>query len=133
MATAVQTNVIYSDLLQDFDIHPVKKDVIRVVNETAVKRAIRNLILTNKGERFFKPDIGSSIKQYLFEPMSPLVQLDIKNAIEQVINNYEPRAKLINVIVVPDYTLQGYDVTIIFYIINRTDPITLNLTLERIR
>lgn len=133
MTSTRQTDVIYSDLMMDFDMHPVKKDLVRSVNEASVKRSIRNLIMTSKGERLFNGQLGSNVRQYLFEPMTPHVQFDLQRAIEQTINNYEPRARLINVVVTPDYANNAYNVKVLFYIINRTDPITLAITLERLR
>lgn len=133
MVQTTQTDVIYSDILMDFDIHPVKKDVVRTINETAVKRSIRNLILTGQGERLFQPNIGSNVKQYLFEPATPHTAYDIKQAIEQTINNYETRAELIGVKVTPNFTEDSYNVVIVFNIKNKPTPITLNIDLERIR
>jgi len=77
MSSIFQNKIIYSDILSNFNIHPIKKDLVRLTNEEAVKKSIINLIFTNKGERPFQPFIGSSIRQYLFELMSPQVQNDI--------------------------------------------------------
>lgn len=134
MATpTIQTDVIYSDIMMDFDVHPVKKDVVRAVNEAAVKKSIRNLILTGKRERLFQPEIGSNVKQYLFELMSPHTADDIRAAIEQTIKNYEPRAKLIGVRVSPDYNNGSYAVLIAFYVTTITEPTSMNIRLEMIR
>ena len=124
---------IYSDFAINFNPHPVTGDLIRMVNGEAVKRAIRNLIFTNKTERFFQPLVGASIQRFLFEPMTPQTTFDIQQAIEQVIYNYEPRISQLNVNIVPDFSNQSYNITISFYIINITAPITLSITLSRLR
>lgn len=126
-------DVIYSDFLTDFDVHPVKQDLVRVVNEASVKRAIRNLLFINKTERFFRPDVGSSIRQYLFEPMTPFTAISLKNEIDQTLRNYESRINLLSVQVIPAYEQNSYLVRLVFYIINKPDPITYNVSLERIR
>ena len=128
-----KTSEYYSDILTDFDAHPQKHDIARNVNESAVKRAIKNLILTNKYERLFEPRIGSKIRNLLFEPISTFTQSDLKNSITETIENHEPRARLAEVVVQPDYDKQLYTITIIFYIINTIAPITFQTTLYRVR
>lgn len=133
MPTPTTTDVIYSDILLNFDIHPVKQDLVRAINEAAVKRALRNLLMTRKGERFFNYSLGSGLHQFLFEPMTPQTTTAIKNAVESTINNFEPRVRLVGVKVTPIEEANHYDVAITFYIINRPDPITFNVSLERTR
>jgi phage baseplate assembly protein W len=134
MATAT-TNIVaaYSDLDLNFTIHPVKKDINRYTNETAVVNSIKNLILTNHYERPFQPDIGSNVRRLLFENMDTITATTLKKEIEQTIKNYEPRANISNIAVSPDYENNGFKVYMEFYVVNRTAPITINFFLERIR
>jgi phage baseplate assembly protein W len=132
--TTVKTQTeIYSDLFTDFDVHPELHDIVRKRNEEAVKTSIRNLILTNKYERPFQPALGSNISKYLFEPISPQTQAGIQNEIRNVIENYEPRAKLIDVVASPYVDDNAYVVTIVFYLINKNEAVTLNTILYRVR
>jgi phage baseplate assembly protein W len=133
MSNITSKDVLYSDFTIGFDIHPTKKDLVRVLNEGAVKRAIRNLLLTNRGERFFRPQVGSRIRSYLFEPMTPFTAVGLRQEIEETINNYEPRVQLINVAVDPLYDQNAYNVKLTFYILNKPDPVSYNVALERIR
>lgn len=133
MKTPINTEIIYSDILMDFDIHPVKHDLVRAINEAAVKRSIRNLLLTRRGERPFNYALGSGIHQFLFENMTPQTSVALQSAIENTINNHEPRVRLIGVTVTPVYEQNLYNVQITFYIINRPDPVTFNVSLERTR
>lgn len=126
-------NQIYSDFLNDLNPHPVTGDVVRFINENAVSRSIRNLIITNKGERLFQPEVGTDIYKMLFEPMSDGVSELLSVAIQKTIDDYEPRAKVLSVTVAPDYEGNSYQVTIQYMIINRQAPITLNVTLTRVR
>jgi phage baseplate assembly protein W len=132
--TPVKTQTeIYSDLFTDFDVHPELHDVVRKRNEEAVKTSIRNLIFTNKYERPFQPALGGNISKYLFEPISPQTQAGIQNEIRNVIENYEPRAKLIDVVASPYVDDNAYVVTIVFYLINKNEAVTLNTILYRVR
>jgi phage baseplate assembly protein W len=126
-------NQVFSDFLNDLNPHPVTGDIVRYVNENAVNRSIRNLIATNKGERLYQPNIGSDIYKMLFEPMSEGVGQLLSASIQTLIGDYEPRAKVLAVIAAPDYEGNAYAITIQYMIINRQNPITLNVTLTRVR
>jgi len=126
-------NVIYSDFMVDLDVHPVTGDAIRAINDYSVKRAVRALLFTNKGERFFQPQIGSGLKHFLFEPMTPQTTYLIQQAIIETLTNFEPRITQLDVVVIPDYDKDAYSITIAFYILNISDPISLSLTLNRLR
>ena len=123
----------FSDFFTDLDIHPIKKDLVRHTNEEAVKTSIRNLLSTNRGDRLFNVTFGSDIRSMLFENFSPATEKVIEQHIRNTIDNYEPRARVDDVRVVSDdlnYTLTA---TIVFSIINKQEPITLELILNRIR
>jgi phage baseplate assembly protein W len=126
-------NQPYSDFSNDLIPHPVIKDVLRFVNENAINKSIRNLLLTNKGERLYQPDIGSDIFKMLFEPMSEGVAELISTAVQTTIADYEPRARVTDVLVIPDYDNNLYQVIVQYLIINRQSPVTLNVTLTRVR
>ena len=124
---------IYSDFGTDFDVHPETKQLVRFVNESAVKRSVRNLVLTNRYNRYKNPRLGGDIDRLLFEPSSPQTSNSLKTAIEDVITNFEPRAHLINITVSPSPDETAYNVTIVFSVINIPNPIRLDLVLFRIR
>lgn len=134
MSGLINEDEVYSDVLIDFDIHPIKQDLVRAVNEAAVKRSLRNLLLTQPGERFFKPYLGSRIHQYLFENITPQTTEALKSSIENTINTHEKdRVNLIDVIVTPLYEENTYTVKILYYLINKPDLLTYTVTLERTR
>jgi phage baseplate assembly protein W len=124
---------IYSDLPINFDVHPIKGDLVLTANENAVKRSVRNLLLTDPYERFFNPDVGAGIRQSLFENMSKDTAYVLQEKITETITNYEPRANLysVNVKALPDEN--SYYATIVFGINSTTSPITLDLVLKRVR
>lgn len=124
---------IYSDFLADLTPHPVVKDIVRYTNEAAVNRAIRNLIQTDRGERLYQPEIGSSIRQLLFEPMVASTGDLIRKFVQDTITNYEPRVKVLNVEVLAYEERNAYVVTVTYIIINKQDPVQLTITLDRVR
>ena len=124
---------VYSDFHKDMTQSPINFDLARKVDEEAVKESIRNLILTDRGERLFQPDIGSDIRKMLFENMNSATVEVIKNLVRTTIRNYEPRANLIGVDVLTTIDSLQVDIIITFNIINRIEPIVFTVTLDRVR
>lgn len=123
----------YKDLNLMFTIHPVKKDITKLVDEADIKEAVKNLVLTNHYERPFHPEIGSSVTALLFDNASPLTAIHIQRAISDVLTNFEPRIQLIDVVVNLQPDLNTYSATIVFSIVNRPSPVVLTMILERLR
>jgi phage baseplate assembly protein W len=130
--TTVQT-LLYSDLFDDFTVHPELHDLVIKKNEESVKQSILNLILTNKYDRPFQPNIGGNLRNYLFEPITPITQSGIEIEIESIITNHEPRARLISVAATPYEEKNLYVITIQFYIVNINNAVTLTTILYRVR
>ena len=123
----------WSDLDLDFLSHPTTNDIVKKKDVEAIKRSVRNLILTNKFERPFHPEIGSDITATLFEIVSPTTAIVLQSAIREVLTNFEPRVRLIDISVLGDIDKNGYYVTIKFQPINTPDPVKIDLFLERLR
>ena len=123
----------WADLDLDFAKHPVTKDVVLKRDVEAVKRSIRNLILTNQYERPFQPNIDGGVTRLLFELSTPHTKHNIESAIRNCISNYEPRAEVTDVFVTGDLDNNGFNVTIEFRVINIPNPVTIELFLERLR
>jgi phage baseplate assembly protein W len=123
----------YSDFYTNFNVHPQNKRLVKYINEDAVKRSIRNLILTEKYDRPFQPEIGCRIKSLLFENMSDVIVEEIKNVIKETIDTYEPRARVLDIIVQANESRQSYDIYIYFEVINKVDPVSISITLFRAR
>ena len=129
----VVSSVVYKDIDTLFAAHPVTGKLNTLTNNAAVARAVKNLVLTNKGERPYQPFIGSDLRRQLFELNDGTVEGEVQQAIEDVIREYEPRAQLIDVFVNQDIDQNRLSCTIKFRVINQTDPITVNFFLERVR
>ena len=133
MAIATVTNR-YKDLDISFLNNPVTKDIYTLKDIEAVKRSVRLLVLTNFGERLFRPNIGSSVYYSLFENATEFTKISIQRSIQDVINNFEPRAKLIKTNVSFDNIDNNtIGIDIIFYVVNIPEPVTVKINLERVR
>ena len=125
---------LYKDLNLNFTRNPATRDVAKLQDIEAVKRAGRNLINTNEGERPFQPRLGSGVRALLFENMTPVTETLLQDKIEETIRVYEPRAQLISVMVNGDVDRNEYLVTITFRVINLSPaPITITEFLQRLR
>jgi phage baseplate assembly protein W len=124
----------YTDLDLFFGRKATSKDINKVTDIQAVKRSIRNLVLTNHYEKPFHPEIGSGVRGMLFEPMTPITAHILTRKIEDVIINFEPRARLISVTAFPNLDRNEYECTIEFYVVNTpTELVDLTVFLERLR
>tara|TARA_Y100001970_G_C13957838_1_gene711629 strand:+ start:276 stop:704 length:429 start_codon:yes stop_codon:yes gene_type:complete len=125
---------IYSDLDLFFGKKSSDRDVSVVTDVQSVKRSIRNLVLLNTHEKPFHPEISSGIRDMLFELMTPVTAAILGRQIENVIENFEPRARLVGVRTIPDFDKNSYEVTIEFYVVNTpTELVDLTIFLERLR
>ena len=136
---ATQTNEskrsarIFKDLNLDFQQNTATKDIQKLTDVEAVKRSVRNLISTNHYEKPFHPEVGSNLRAMLFELMTPQMNHVISKQIENLINNYEPRCRLVQVHTQPMFDRNGYSVQISFMVNNYQEPIIVESFLERLR
>ena len=125
---------LYSDLDLFFGQNNRTKDVNIVYDIQAVKRSIRNLVLLNVFDKPFHPEISSGIRDALFELMTPVTAIILARHVQDVIENFEPRARLVGVKAFPNLDRNEYEVSIEFYVVNApTELIDLTLPLERLR
>ena len=121
----------FSDIDLNFIPHPVTGDIVKRLDESAIKSSIRNLVLTSNYERPFHSEIGCQLRNLLFEPMSPITAQLIQDTIGQTIKNFEPRAILLSVVANYSPDNNSVYVTVNFMIVNTSTPQTVNITLER--
>ena len=124
----------YTDLDLFFGRKSSNSDISKVTDIQAVKRSIRNLVLLNAYEKPFHPEIAGGVREMLFELMTPITAQIIAKQVEIVINNFEPRAKLVGVRVQPNLDRNLYELTIEFYVVNApTELVDMSVMLERLR
>ena len=128
------TQLSFKDLNITFKKHPVTNDVVVSKDASAVKQAIVNLLLTNKGERLMNPNYGSDIRRYLFEPLDYGTANQITGNIKSTIDTFEPRISISDLKCLPNFNDNGFDVEMT-YIIRGSDepPVTVDIFLERTR
>ena len=107
----------FKDLSMSFKFNPLSGDLIDLKNENAIARAVRNIVSTTPGEKFFNPEFGSSIGEILFENVDDITAVSIQDEIKNCLGNYEPRVELIDVFVDPNFDENQFDVTITYRII----------------
>ena len=112
----------FKDLSMSFKFNPLSGDLISLSNENAIARAVRNIVLTTPGEKFFDPDFGSSVSEILFENVDEITAISIEDEIKSSLRNYEPRVELINLTVNPNFDENQFDVLISYRIVGIDIP-----------
>jgi len=124
----------FKDLSVTFKKHPVTDDLVTVKDNAAISQAIVNLLLTNKGEKLFQPNVGSEIYKTLFEPLDYGTAGIIRSTVIEVLEKYEPRIIVSEIRVIPDFDNNSYSVELSYTIRGREDrPVSVQIFLERTR
>ena len=123
----------FKDLDLDFGLNSVTKDVNKLTDAEAIKRSVRNLINLNNYEKPFRPEIGSGIRGLLFEPMTELTSHFMQVKIAEILNEFEPRISVSNIIINNQEDRNAYSVSIHFLIKGTQEPIVVDTFLERLR
>ena len=126
-------NKLYKDVDFSVEAHPETGDVLKKIDNNAVKQSVTALINTAFGERPFNPDLGSSLRALLFEPIDYITSRTIQKSIEYTLANFEPRIALDSVAVEPDEDTNSYEVSIYFSVVGINQPTSMSITLERLR
>ena len=103
------TKLSFKDININFKKHPVTNDLVVSKDASAIKQAIVNLLLTNRGERVFQPDYGSNIRSQLFEPLDYATAASIKSSILYTIAKFEPRILVESLDCRPVYSDNGFN------------------------
>lgn len=124
----------YSDIDMNMGYHPLTKDLRKKTKEDSIKQSVRNLLLTSPGEKLFNPGWGCNLRGFLFEPITEMAVIEIKESVELSLKNYEPRIEVIDILVVPMLSKDGYDISLYYKLLETTTVInqTVSLT-ERVR
>ena len=112
----------FKDISMSFQANPLNNDLIGLKNENAIARSVKNIVFTVPGEKFFDENFGSDITASLFENMTEITASAIEDQIRQSINNYEPRVRLTDVIVEPNFENNQFDTIVQYEIIGINIP-----------
>ena len=128
------TSLSFKDLNITFKKHPVTNDVVVSKDASAIKQAIVNVLLTNKGERLMNPRYGSDIRSFLFEPLDYGTGFQIKANIRDTLDRFEPRISVLDIKCTPNFDDNGFDITMTYSIVGTdTPPVTVDFFLSRTR
>jgi phage baseplate assembly protein W len=131
--TRARNQELYTDFKTTFDVHPGSNDLIALRDEDAVKQSVINIIKTSRYERPFQPNFGCLITDLLFENQDFQTVRMARRVILDAIALYEPRAKVLSVVVSPTPDENGLEIAVVFSLINNQTPITLQLVLTKVR
>jgi len=121
----------YVDMDMDFDKHPAHGDLTQVKKSTAISRSLKNIIMTNPGERLFQPDVEGGLGPLMFEQFNDLTTSRIESKIRQAIGKFEPRADVQSINVIPNPKENAYQVNIVYIPDNDIQETNLEVYLER--
>ena len=123
----------FQDIDLDFTAHPVTGDVVKVKDSVSVKRGIKNILLTEEGERLMQPELGSGVRNMLFAPMTDINAQRLEDEVRSAIEAWERRAEVLEIVVIPEEEHNRYRVAVTFRIINELEEQELELFLQRER
>ena len=121
----------FDDLLISMKKNAFTDDVSVVKNDNAIKQSIKNLVLTNPGEKHFQPNVGSRVFNLLFEPLDAFTADAVKDEVINTINQYEPRVELTDGVVVPIDQGNKLSITIEYRIVGLPVVETIDFVLQR--
>lgn len=122
----------YTDVDLSFTAKP-SGDIYKKTDAAAVKQAVKNILMTNRGEKPFLPKYGGNLNDFLFNLSTDFSEFDIEEAVTLAVHNYEPRARVleVNSTLKPDNN--SVDVQVVFQIISTSEIATTNISLTRLR
>lgn len=131
--TRSQSPIYFADFSNQFKRNSASGMLERLTNSDSIKQALKNLILTNRGERFFQPHIGGDVNRHLFENIDNFTADDLQEQIVLTIRNNEQRVDELQVDVKAVPEQNAFKVEIFFTVINDNTLNNFNLTLQRVR
>jgi len=123
----------YIDLNISFKPHPATGDLPRIYDENSIRQAIKNIVLTNHSEVPFEPWYGANLVALLFEPVSPIIEHAIERRIRSAIDQQEPRARITELKLNYNESLNSYTVWMSFQALGLDKPVVIDFLLERPR
>jgi len=123
----------WRDLDLSLKIHPIRKDIIPLKDDAAIKNAVKNLLVSNFFERPFQPTLGANLRGLLFEPADAITKLDLKQGIHRVLDTHEPRIKVLNIKVLDESDNNSYRITVNFLIKEYDTAESVEIVLRRLR
>lgn len=132
-AKVVSKKKSWRDLDLGLTVHPIRKDIIPLKDDAAIKNAVRNLLVTNAYERPFQPSLGANLKGFLFEPGDAITRINIKNRVSQTLKRHEPRIAVTNVDVIDRSEDNAYQINVSYTIKEYDTQENVQIILRRLK
>ena len=132
-AKVVSKKKPWRDLDLSLKIHPIRKDIIPLKDDVAIKNAVKNLLISNFYDRPFAPDKGANLKGLLFEPNDPITRISMREQIRAVIKKYEPRVAVQKIDISDTNNENGYRIVVSFRIKEYDTAESVEIVLRRLR
>jgi len=132
-ARVVSKKKPYRDLDLSLKIHPIRKDIIPLKDDAAVKNAVRNLLISNFYERPFQSDLGANLRGLLFEPAGMLTNIQIRDNIRFCVEKYEPRVSVDSIDITNVVDKNRYIIEVFFTIKEFSTQDSVEIVLRRLR
>lgn len=132
-ARVVSKKKPHRDLDLSLKIHPIRKDIIPLKDDAAVKNAIKNLLITNFYERPFADDLGANLRGLLFEPAGLITNIELRSNIRDVIQKYEPRVSVTSIDITDNVPRNEYLIEVFFNIKGINVEQVVEIPLRRLR
>ena len=132
-ARVVSKKKPWSDLDLSLKIHPIRKDIIPLKDDAAIKNAVKNLLISNFYERPFQDDLGANLRGLLYEPADVITEIELRDNIYDVLSKYEPRISVTSIGITDLSDINSYNVTVYFNIKEYDSADTVEIVLRRLR
>jgi len=123
----------WRDLDLSLKIHPIRKDIIPLKDDVAIKNAVKNLLVSNFFERPFQDDLGANLRGLLFEPAGFITEIQLRDNIRTVLNKYEPRVRVTNIDITDLSQQNAYKIIVNFKIKEYDSAASVEIILRRLR
>jgi phage baseplate assembly protein W len=123
----------WRDLDLSLTLHPIRKDIVPLKDDNAIKNSVKNLLITNFYERPFNQDIGANLRALLFEPADSITRIALRDNIRRVIRKYEPRVAIKGIDIKYQDDSNSYNITVVFKIKEFDTDESVEIVLRRLR
>ena len=132
-ARVVSKKKPWSDLDLSLKIHPIRKDIIPLKDDAAIKNAVKNLLISNFYERPFQDDLGANLRGLLYEPADVITEIELRDNIREVLTKYEPRITVTNIVIRDNSQANEYGIIVNFNIKEYDSADSVEIVLRRLR
>ena len=123
----------HRDLDLSLKIHPIRKDIIPLKDDAAIKNAVKNLLISNFYERPFQSDLGANLRGLLFEPAGLLTNIQMRDNIRFCVEKYEPRVSVDSIDITDVVDENRYNIEVFFTIKEFSTQDSVEIVLRRLR